>query len=165
MIVVAIVFMVQTDSWYLAFKGLHVVAAVLWIGGGTMLTFLALVAERSQDPERMLALVRQAEWAGTRVFAPASVLVLAFGIAMVVNASFDWGTFWISFGLAAWALSAVTGNFYLTPQIKKLNGLLSERGPADADVQALIRRILLAARLDVAVLLLIVVDMTVKPFS
>ena len=46
-----------------------------------------------------------------------------------------------------------------------LSALMADRGPADPEVKSLLRRITLAARIDVAFLLLIVIDMTVKPFS
>jgi hypothetical protein len=52
---------------------------------------------------------------------------------------------------------------FLTPRIKTLNALIEERGEKDPAVQAAVRPILLAARLDIALLLLIVIDMTVKP--
>jgi hypothetical protein len=42
---------------------------------------------------------------------------------------------------------------------------MADRGPADPEVKSLLRGITLAARIDVAFLLLIVIDMTVKPFS
>jgi hypothetical protein len=42
---------------------------------------------------------------------------------------------------------------------------MADRGPADPEVKSLLRRITLAARIDVAFLLLIIIDMTVKPLS
>ena len=42
---------------------------------------------------------------------------------------------------------------------------MTERGPQDPEVQTRLRRILLVLRIDVAVMLLIVFDMVVKPFS
>jgi len=43
--------------------------------------------------------------------------------------------------------------------------LLDEKGAAAAETQAAIQRILLVARIDVGVLLLVVADMLLKPFS
>jgi hypothetical protein len=43
--------------------------------------------------------------------------------------------------------------------------LLEEKGPTAPETQAAIQRILLIARVDVAVLLLVVADMLMKPFS
>jgi uncharacterized membrane protein len=159
-----LVFVLQTGSWYLAFKAVHVVAAVLWVGGGTLLTLMAIVAERTDEPRRLLEVARQAEWAATRLFVPASFILLGMGIAMTINGDLDWGQFWLVFGLVAWAISTAIGIGFLTPRINALNRLLEEAGPDDPSIPAAIQPILLAARLDIALLLLIVVDMTVKPF-
>jgi uncharacterized membrane protein len=158
-----LVFLVQSDSWYLAFKAIHVVAAVLWIGGGAFLTIMALATERADDPGRLVEIARQAEWGATRIFVPASFLVLGMGIAMTINGDLDWGQFWLVFGLIAWAISTTIGIGFLTPQIKKLTRLLEDHDARDPEVQAVVTPLLLAARLDIALLLLIVIDMTVKP--
>jgi uncharacterized membrane protein len=162
-IVGALVFLLESDSWYLAFKTVHVVSAVLWIGGGAFLTFMAMATERAEDPGRLIEVARQAEWGATRIFVPASFVVLAMGIAMTINGDLDWGQFWLVFGLIAWAISTAIGVGFLTPRIKTLNALIEEHGERDPAVQAAVTPILLAARLDIALLLLIVVDMTVKP--
>ena len=163
LLVGAVVFSLESDSWYLAFKAVHVVSAVLWIGGGAFLTFMAMATERSDDPGRLIEVARQAEWGATRIFVPASFVVLGMGIALTINGDLDWGQFWLVFGLVAWAISTAIGVGFLTPRIKTLNSLIDERGERDPGVQAAVRPILLAARLDIALLLLIVVDMTVKP--
>ena len=157
-----LIFLLESDSWYLAFKTVHVVAAVLWVGGGTLLTVLAITAERDLDPARLLGVARQAEWAA-RIFIPSSFTVLAMGIAMTINGDLDWGQFWLVFGLIAWAISTAIGVGFLTPRIKQLNELIQERGERDPAVQAAVQPVLLAARIDIALLLLIVIDMTVKP--
>lgn len=84
---------------------------------------------------------------------------------MTLNADIDYGEFWILFGLIAWGISTATGVAYLTPKIKRLTALVAERGEQDPQVQALLRQVLLVARVDVALLFLIVIDMTVRPFS
>ena len=159
----ALVFILESDSWYLAFKAVHVLASVLWIGGGAFLTFMAMATERAEDPGRLIEVARQAEWGAMRIFVPASFVVLAMGIAMTINGDLDWGQFWLAFGLVAWAISTAIGVGFLTPRIKTLNALIEERGERDQAVLAAVRPILLAARLDIALLLLIVIDMTVKP--
>jgi uncharacterized membrane protein len=158
-----LVFLLETDSWYLAFKAVHVLAAVLWIGGGAFLTFMAIATERADDPRRLIEVAKQAEWGATRIFVPASFVVLGMGIAMTINGDLDWGRFWLVFGLIAWGISTAIGVGFLTPQIKKLTRLLEDHDARDPEVQAVVTPLLLAARLDIALLLLIVVDMTVKP--
>lgn len=163
LLVGALVFILESESWYLAFKAIHVVSAVLWIGGGAFLTFMAMATERADDPGRLIEVARQAEWGATRIFVPASFVVLGMGIAMTIDGDLDWGQFWLVFGLIAWAISTAIGVGFLTPRIKKLNALLEDHDARGPEVQSVVTPILLAARLDVALLLLIVIDMTVKP--
>jgi hypothetical protein len=57
------------------------------------------------------------------------------------------------------------GILFLGPESKRLNRAAAERGPRSPEVQARLRRILLVARVDVALMFLIVFDMVAKPFS
>jgi hypothetical protein len=62
-----------------------------------------------------------------------------------------------------WGATFVTGNFFLSPQTKKLDGLLEARGPSDPEAVAVMGRLLNVARVDVIVLTLVIVDMVIKP--
>ena len=151
--------------WYALFRVLHVVVAVFWVGGGLLLTVLGLRAERSNDPNELATLARQAAFAGEKLFAPGGLIVLAMGIAMMINTNWGWGKFWVVAGLVGYALTFVTGIAVLSPLAKKIDVLLKEKGPAAPETQATIQRILLVARFDIAVLVLVVADMVTKPFS
>jgi uncharacterized membrane protein len=151
--------------WYALFRVVHVVLAVFWVGGGLTLTVLGLKAERSTDPVEMATLARQAAFAGERFFAPAGVLVLLMGIAMMINTNWGWGKFWVIAGLIGYAATFVTGIGFLSPLVKKIDALIAEKGPTAPETQAAIQRILLVARVDIGVLLLVVADMVTKPFS
>jgi uncharacterized membrane protein len=167
--IVAIVFIfhtnVFTSHWYAFFKVVHVAGAVFWVGGGLTLTVLALRAERRSDPAEMAMIARQAAFVGERFFAPAGLLVLGMGIAMVVNLGLDWGKFWIVAGLVGYGLTFLTGLLVLGPQAKRVGKLIETKGPTDAETQSAISRILLVARVDEGILLLVVADMVLKPFS
>jgi uncharacterized membrane protein len=151
--------------WYALFRVIHVVLAVFWVGGGLTLTILGLKAERSTDPVEMATLARQAAFAGERFFAPAGVLVLLMGIAMMINTNWGWGKFWVIAGLIGYAATFVTGIGFLSPLAKKVDELITEKGPTAPETQAAIQRILVVARVDIGVLLLVVADMVTKPFS
>jgi uncharacterized membrane protein len=153
------------SSWFAVFKTIHVSVAVFWVGGGILLTALAMRAELAGDADELATIARQAAFVGERLFAPAGLIVLAMGITMVVNLHLSWGTFWIDAGLVGYALTFTTGIAVLSPLAKKVAALLDEKGPAAPETQAAIQRILLLARIDVGVLLLVVVDMLLKPFS
>ena len=163
-LVVAIVFC-ASSSWYATFKAVHVGFAVVWVGGGFLLTVLGVVAERQNDPQQLVTVAKQAAMVGEKLFSPASGIVLLAGIAMMVNLDWGWGHFWITAGLVGFAATFVTGVGFLAPRAKKLHALMETAGPTAPETQAAIREILRIARIDTAVLLLVVVDMVVKPFS
>jgi uncharacterized membrane protein len=152
-------------TWFGVFKLVHVAFAVFWVGGGLLLTILALRAERSRDPEELATIARQAAWVGEKLFGPASGVVLAMGITMVINQHLGFGTTWIDIGLAGFAISAFTGIVILSPRAKKLVALIETAGAAAPEAQAATRQLLLIARVDVAMLLCVVADMLMKPFS
>jgi len=162
-LIVAIVFVASTN-WYATFKAVHVVFAVVWIGGGLLLTILGVIAERQNDPEQLTAVARQAALVGEKLFTPAAGIVLAMGVAMMINTNWGWGHFWIIFGLLGFASTFTIGIGVLAPLSKKLDESIAAHGPLHPESQAMISRLLLIARFDIAVLLLVIVDMVVKPF-
>jgi uncharacterized membrane protein len=164
LLVGTIVFLWFSPSSFEIYKAIHVVVAVIWVGGGALIAILALLAERGNDPQRLITLGQQAEFVGTRIFTPASVIVLVFGILMIEKGNLDWGQFWIIFALVGWAVSAATGIFLIAPRVKKLNVIAATHGFEHPETQRRLKVILAVSRLDVALLLLIVVDMTAKPF-
>jgi uncharacterized membrane protein len=167
--VIAVIFAFSStllpNHWFALFKAIHVTFALLWVGGGLALTILALVAERTGDAEEIATIAKQAAFVGERVFAPAGLIVFAMGIAMMINTNFGWGQFWVIVGLIGYATTFVTGVAVLSPMAKKIAVMAADRGPTDPDTVALIKRILLIVRFDVALLLVVVLDMITKPFS
>jgi uncharacterized membrane protein len=165
---VAVLFAAKSSyagGWYALFKTVHVIFAVVWVGGGTILTLLGLVAERRRDAAEIATIARQAAFVGERVFAPAGLIVFAMGIAMMLNTNWGWGEFWIVAGLVGYASTFVTGTVVLTPLAKSVAALTEEHGAEHPATLAAIQRILLVVRFDIAVLLLVIADMVTKPFA
>jgi uncharacterized membrane protein len=162
-LVVAIVFLTQT-TWYEVFKTIHVVAAITWLGGGLLITVLALRADRTGNDDELIGIGRQAEWASTRIFIPSALVVLVMGLVLMHKGQWGYDHFWTLFGLLAWGLSFVIGATFLGPQTTKLNKLVAEKGPRHPDTQAKLRVILAVARADVVLIILIAIDMVAKPF-
>lgn len=154
-------------TWYEWFLAGHVLAAVIWVGGGATLAILALITVREKDPVRLAQFAKQAGWVGERIYTPMSLIVHALGFGLIENGQSPWSydLTWVQIALAGWAVSVLTGIFYLGPTAKKLGKLIEARGPADPEAQAVLRKVLLVARLDVLLLLFIVFDMTAKPWS
>jgi uncharacterized membrane protein len=145
--IVALIFLFNTSAypshWYFLFKLVHVTGAVIWVGGGTTLTILAMRAERSSDPLEMATIARQAAFVGERVFAPVGLLVFLMGIAMVINLHWGWGTTWIVIGLIGYVITFLTGLLVLGPQAKRVGQLIETAGAEAAETQAAIQKILL----------------------
>lgn len=143
---------------------LHVLAVIVWIGGGVMFQVLLARTQRA-GPDDLAAFNRSAEWTSQRVFMPASFAVLAFGILLVVESPWNFSDPWIGIGIIGYALSALNGMINIGPTARKMKELIAERGPADPAVGGLARRINVAGRLDLLVLIAVVFDMVVKPGS
>ena len=154
-----------SDHWYALFKAIHVGVAVFWVGGGLLLVTLAFRAQRANDANEIVTIARQAAFVGEKLFAPAGLIVLAMGIAMMINTNWGWGHFWIVFGLLGYAATFAVGIGVLSPLAKQISASAQQHGPTAPETLALIDRILLIARFDIAVLLLVVVDMVTKPFA
>jgi uncharacterized membrane protein len=154
-----------STTWFGVFKLIHVAVAVFWVGGGILLTALAIRAEGADSPEELATIARQATFVGEKLFAPAGGIVLAMGITMVINQHTGFGTTWVDIGLAGWALSFVTGIAVLAPRARRLVALFDTVGAAAPETQTAIREILIISRVDVGVLILVVADMLMKPFS
>ena len=155
---------IETYFWL---KSVHVLAAVMWVGGNVMLTLLALMTIAERDPRRMVQFTRQAVFLAGTYFPLLSLMVIGFGFWMVENGFAGWtyDMTWLQIGIAGWGASFVIGAGYLGPHAKTLSKLLDDRPPEDREVQDLIRRILLVARFDAVLLLFLVFDMTAKPWT
>jgi uncharacterized membrane protein len=166
-VVVGLIFALDSiySNWYAIFRVVHVVVAVFWVGGGLTLTILGLRAQRMQDPREIVTVASQAAFVGEKLFAPAGLVVFLMGIAMVINGDLGWAHFWVITGLIGYAATFVTGIGVLSPLAKKITLSAEQNGPEHPETIALINRILMVARVDVTVLLLVVADMVLKPFS
>jgi uncharacterized membrane protein len=151
-------------TWYDWFKAAHVLASVLWVGGGSILVLYAILTLRQNDPAETASFARKTALIGERVFTPLSLVVLGFGFGLVQNGPWSYGQFFVLFALVSWGVSALTGMFFLGPETSKLGKLMPMRPPDDPEVQYRIRRILLIVRLDILLLLAVVFVMTAKPY-
>lgn len=153
------------NNWYAAFKAVHVTFAVVWVGGGVSLMIHAIRAQAAKDPDGIVTVAKQAAFMGEKVFAPVGLVTFLMGIAMMVNTNWGWGHFWVVIGLIGYASTFIVGVAVLSPLAKKIDESAERNGPTHPETMALIDRIMLIARFDVAVLVLVVVDMVTKPFA
>lgn len=101
---------------------------------------------------------------GARLIAPASLIVLIAGVAMVLySPAHAFSDTWIWLGLVGYGLTFVTGAFVIGPTSRKLGGMMAAQPADDREVTELRRRLVLIARIDLTVIVAIVADMVFKP--
>ena len=119
---------------------------------------------RANETVRVMVFAKDIERIGMSVFLPASILVLLLGIALVwYSPAWDLTQLWVILGLLGIANTIVVGAVFLGPESGRIGRLAEERGANDPEVQRRVRRIFAISRYDLTVLLLVVVDMVVKP--
>ena len=150
---------VTTYEWAKAF---HVFAAVIWVGGAAVLQILALFALRSKLPGRKAEFAREAEWVGMRVFLPSTLVLIALGFYLVHEG--QWGYhLWVILALVGFGFSFVTGLFFIGPESGRIAKAIEAEGPDSEAVATRIGRILVVSRIELAILILLVFDMVIKP--
>jgi uncharacterized membrane protein len=152
-------------TWYTFFKSIHVVTAVIWVGGAAMIQAYAFRILRTGDGRRQAEFSKDTEVVGMRVFIPASLILFLAAIAMMVNLNWSWNQNWIILGLIAFGFSFILGAGFLGPEGGRIAELIEQEGPDSPAVQARIRRILTVSRCELIVLLTVIVNMVVKPIG
>jgi uncharacterized membrane protein len=141
---------------------LHVVAAMVWLGGGILLAALAARVLRHRDPAAISGFIANLRVLGPAMLAPATVAVVGLGVWMVLNSSaWDFGQFWIQLGLALFAGAFLIGAGYLSRA-----AIGAERAAGDGKADEAIRHLTRWSWGYRAVVLLLLVatwDMIFKP--
>lgn len=143
---------------------LHVLAAMLWIGGSVALNVLGTRARASGDPASRVEFVRSLSYVGPRVLAPSVAAVIVFGAWMVLtNGAWSFGQPWILAGLALWLVSLLFGGVYLGRVGIQMQRAVETGGGDAPDTRQLLGRWILGSRVLLLLLLVIAWDMVFKP--
>jgi uncharacterized membrane protein len=141
---------------------LHVLAAMVWVGGGVMLAVLAARVVRDPDPGAVGRFTGSLRVLGPLVLAPATVAVLGLGIWLVVDSeAWDFGQLWVQLGLGLFVAAFLVGAVW-----QSRSALAATRAAGredDAQARRQLRRWLAGYWLIVALLAVAVWDMTTKP--
>ncbi len=148
---------------YTVLKTIHVLAAVIWLGGSLMLMILGERARRDRsDPNRLTRTIGEISFIAPRTFIPASLVLVVTGFWMVQNGGLPYNT-WVVLGIIGWGVTFLTGNLFLGPSSKKAAEALTANGPSDTQTLSAVDRLLLAVRVDELILVLIIINMVIKP--
>jgi uncharacterized membrane protein len=165
LLVGAIILLSVAPATYRIYLAIHVIAVVVWVGGDITLTTLGIVFERRQDGETLAALGKMGAWIGVKVYTPALFVVIAFGLALMHEGHIDWGQFWVIFGLIGWTITAIVGVGFVGPELGRIDEAAQAHGPTSPEVAARVKRLFMIFRFDTVVLILIVINMSAKPFA
>ena len=152
----------MTASLYEWLLFLHVVAGMAWLGGTLVVSVLAAVVLRDAEREDVARFVRSLRFVGPAVLAPATILLPAVGIWMVVDSdAWDFGQTWVWLGLALYGSAFVFGAAF---QSRAAIGAERSAGAGD-DAEALrrLRAWSWGSRVIGVLLLIATWDMVFKP--
>jgi uncharacterized membrane protein len=140
----------------------HILAAMVWVGGATVLFVLSIITLRTRDPQAIARFVRALPVLGPAVLAPATVGVVGFGVWLVIDSD-AWGfdQTWIVVALALFAVAFLVGAAF---QSRAAIG--AERAVERGDDAEALRQLGLWVRGYALILTLLVViawDMVFKP--
>jgi uncharacterized membrane protein len=141
-------------------KFAHVLAAVLWVGGGFTIIFAGIVLAGRSTAQTQLAILQAVVLLAPRLFVPASIFTLASGVTLLFVAGWGWQPFTV-LGLAGVIFTAGFGATVLGPSSERALKLAETHG-AEAAIPPL-RRVQRLALMDYAVQFAIVFLMVVKP--
>jgi uncharacterized membrane protein len=118
----------------------------------------------SRDPVRQSLALRMTEVIGQRLLTPISLVVVAAGLWLVLRYDnvYDFGDFWVSYGLGFFVLTFITGAGFLGPR----SGKLAQQIEAGTDQDTILKSATpfrVIAAVDMLLLWSVVVIMVVKP--
>jgi uncharacterized membrane protein len=140
----------------------HVMGAIIWVGGNVTIQAIGTRLRRSDDPVQMAQFAGHVEWVGTRILTPAAIVIVIAGVFMVLDAwSFE--LLWVIIGIAGFIYSLVAGAVFLGPLSGRTGKMIQERGPEDPEVQSNLAKLFNFSRIELVILIIVVFAMTVKP--
>lgn len=145
-------------DWYTLIKFLHVLAAILWIGGVFAMLMIAMLAVRSRDDAQLVRTVAQMGWLAERIFVPGSIATAVLG-AIVATLGNMWGDLWVILALVGVAITMALGILVLSPRVKRV----ASAAAVTPETIAISKQTVTLVKFDCAVLFVVVADMVLKP--
>lgn len=140
----------------------HLVAAMVWLGGGVVLTAMALATLRGRDEQAVARFVAGLRVLGPAVLAPGTVITLGLGTWLVLeSAAWDFGQRWVLIALVLITVAIVVGAGHQARTALAAERAIGRGEHAEARRQLV--RWTWGYALVVALLVLIAWDMVFKP--
>ena len=150
------------DLVYTLFKFLHIVGAIVWLGGAFTVSIITARVARETDQTVLAAIARQTRFHGMAVLGPAAGLTLIAGIVMIAVSGLG-VPLWVIWGFAAIIVSIGLGATLIRRAGEELSKIAATATPGDARLSALQGRLATLNAINVLVLLSAVWAMVFKP--
>jgi uncharacterized membrane protein len=150
----------RTNDLLLTF---HILAAATWIGAALAVQVIGARMRPSTPDDVVDHFAIDAEAIGKMLFAPAGIVLVTTGVALVANEDLEWTSAWILAGIGAFFVAIAVGGAFLIPEGRRIAELARTPGHDPTEVRDRTRRRLLVARVDLMVLILAVADMVYRP--
>lgn len=149
-------------SWFEILLVIHILAAMVWIGGAIVGTLIGQFIAQSGDAGAMSRYcIAFASIAGP-AFGGSSLIVLGSGIWMVADSSIEFGALWVSLGFAGWLVSMIMGATVVGMTWTKVGRQLADGASMDA-TQPLISKAVRLTWIDLLIRIAVVVLMVWRP--
>ncbi|HWT92844.1 MAG TPA: hypothetical protein VN238_07595 [Solirubrobacteraceae bacterium] len=150
-------------TWYELLLSLHILSAALWIGSSLAITVITYRLLGAGSGPGLAGFVPAAGWWASRAHPAASIVLLVTAGLMIADANLDI-ELWIVLALVGWLIAGGLGGSMIGPRAKELETDLAQSGGTLTDAsRAIAGRLLLATRIELAILVLVVFDMVAKP--
>lgn len=151
------------DLVYTSFKTLHVIAAIVWLGGLVGTSVVGARVAVDGDGAAGAAMARANRWFGARVVGPAAGLTLLAGLVMVAAGDLPITALWILWGIGGLLLSMALGATAIRRAGDELTAHSSAAGADPGRIGVLQRRLRNLSVLNLLILFSVVVAMVAKP--
>jgi uncharacterized membrane protein len=142
---------------------LHIVAAMVWVGGLAALNVLVAIVLRGGGTDEVARFVSALRVVGPATLAPAMLGVLAFGIWLVLDSdAWSFGQTWVWLALVLFGVAFVFGAAFQSRSALAAQHAVEAGDGAEAARQ--LRRWAWGMRVILVVLLVVVWDMVFKPW-
>jgi uncharacterized membrane protein len=149
-------------TWYELWLFLHILAAMVWIGGAAAIQVFGILTKRAADPAKTAFFAQNVSFTVNRVLLPAALVVLAAGVGLVENGNWDWSEPFVVSGLLLWAAVALVAFGFLGRAIGSSGARLAVEGPSPA-LALRLRNLVWLSRVLLLTLVVIAFLMVVKP--
>ncbi len=141
---------------------LHVLAAMVWVGGLVLLVALSAHILRSADHDGVARFSAGLRRIGPLVLAPATIAVVSLGIGLVLDSKqWHFSQGWIVLALALFAAAFLIGAVFQSRAAISLERAIETGNPEEAVRQ--LRRWAWGMRLILGLLVIVTWDMVAKP--